>query len=173
VPGTRSSCGVSTRRLPKTCSSCSAWCSKAIGTQRIWASGPKSTGSGGLGVTRGAPPHGNRRAETAGESESFGAPEIGAAFRSGYRESVRLLHQFGARYESDLLSVGRPALLAQLEAVRSGETYRAFLRKREGVAPASWSGPGPSPRPAVCGSAPLRARPTGRALKGSPRMSSW
>jgi len=67
-------------------------------------------------------------------TESLGAPEIGAAFRSGYRESVRLLHRFGARYESDLLSVGRPALLAQLKAVRSGETYRAFLRKREGVA---------------------------------------
>ncbi len=67
-------------------------------------------------------------------TKSFGAPEIGAAFRSSYRESVRLLHRFGARYESGFLSVSRPALLAQLEAVRRGESYRAFLRQREGVA---------------------------------------
>ncbi len=43
-------------------------------------------------------------------TESFGAPEIGAVFRSSYRESVRLLHQFGARYESGSLSVSRRLL---------------------------------------------------------------
>ncbi len=68
------------------------------------------------------------------ETEVFGAQEIGAAFQLGYRESLRLLHKFGARVEADALRVSREALLAQLEAVRASTSYRSFLQKRSGIA---------------------------------------
>src|SRR5206468_2925416 len=40
---------------------------------------------------------------------------------------------FGAEERDDVLSLPRSALLAQLEAIRSGSTYAAFLRQRQHV----------------------------------------
>jgi hypothetical protein len=66
--------------------------------------------------------------------EWIGRKEMKAVFGCSERDSIRLLHKFGAEERDDALSVSRPALLAQLEAIRSGGTYLAFLRQRQGVA---------------------------------------
>jgi hypothetical protein len=49
------------------------------------------------------------------------------------RDTIRLLHKFGAKEQDNALSLPRFALLAQLEAVRAGSTYAAFLRQRQDV----------------------------------------
>ncbi len=67
-------------------------------------------------------------------SSVLGRQEIRAVFGVSERDSIRLLHQFGARVEGDALAVARDALLLGLEAVRAGSAYGAFLRKREGLA---------------------------------------
>ncbi len=67
-------------------------------------------------------------------SEWFGRQEVAAAFGVSDRDSIRLLHRFGAARQADALAVSRSALLAQLEAVRAGSAYQAFLRQREHVA---------------------------------------
>jgi hypothetical protein len=72
-----------------------------------------------------------RQAETL---EWFGRNEIKAAFGCSERDSIRLLHKFGAAERDDVLSLPRSDLLIQLEALRTGSTYAAFFRQRQGVA---------------------------------------
>jgi hypothetical protein len=66
--------------------------------------------------------------------QSLGRNEIKAIFACSERDSIRLLHKFGAQKRGDALSLPRSALLAQLEAIRAGSTYGAFLRQRQDVA---------------------------------------
>ena len=63
----------------------------------------------------------------------FGRKEMKAIFGCSERDSIRLLHKFGAAERDNALSLPRSALLAQLEAIRSGSTYAAFLRQRHDV----------------------------------------
>src|SRR5689334_20188190 len=70
----------------------------------------------------------------AGHLEWLGRNEIGAIFGCGERDSIRLLHKFGAEERANALTLARPALLLQLEAVRAGSTYAAFSRQRQDVA---------------------------------------
>src|ERR1044071_8279901 len=65
--------------------------------------------------------------------EWIGRQEMQALFAVSERDSIRLLHKFGAPERDDALSLPRPALLAQLEAVRSGSAYAAFRRRRHDV----------------------------------------
>jgi hypothetical protein len=65
--------------------------------------------------------------------EWIGRKEMKAIFCSSERDSIRLLHKFGAVERDNALSLPRSALLAQLEAIRSGSTYAAFLRQRHDV----------------------------------------
>jgi len=65
--------------------------------------------------------------------EWIGRQELKAIFCSSERDSIRLLHKFGAQERENALSLPRSALLAQLEAIRSGSTYAAFLRQRQDV----------------------------------------
>ena len=62
--------------------------------------------------------------------EWIGRQEMKAIFCCSERDSIRLLHKFGADERDNALSLPRSALLAQLEAIRSGSTYAAFLRQR-------------------------------------------
>lgn len=64
----------------------------------------------------------------------LGRAEIGALFGCGERDSIRLLHKFGAVERGNALSVERASLLPQLEAIAAGSSYAAFRRQREGVA---------------------------------------
>jgi len=65
--------------------------------------------------------------------EWLGRQEVQTIFCSSERDSIRLLHKFGAEERDNALSLPRSALLAQLEAIRSGSTYAAFLRQRQDV----------------------------------------
>ena len=60
--------------------------------------------------------------------------EIKAIFGCSERDSIRLLHKFGAEERDNALSLPRSALLAQLGAICRGTTYGAFLRQRQEVA---------------------------------------
>jgi hypothetical protein len=71
-----------------------------------------------------------RRAEV----ECLGRSEIQAIFGCSERDSIRLLHKFGAEQRENALSLPRSALLVQLGAIRTGTTYGAFLRQRQDVA---------------------------------------
>lgn len=64
----------------------------------------------------------------------LGRAEIRALFGCGERDSIRLLHRFGAVVRDDALSLPRTSLLPQLEAIASSSAYAAFRRQREGVA---------------------------------------
>lgn len=66
--------------------------------------------------------------------ESLGRWEMKALFACSERDSIRLLHKFGATVCADALSLPRASLLAQLEAIRAGTAYAAFLRQRQQVA---------------------------------------
>jgi hypothetical protein len=68
------------------------------------------------------------------EVEWLGRKEIKAIFGCSERDSIRLLHKFGAEERANALSLPRSALLVQLGAIRVGSTYEAFLRQRHGVA---------------------------------------
>lgn len=70
----------------------------------------------------------------AGHLEWLGRTEMKAIFNCSERDSIRLLHKFGAEERANALSLPRSALLAQLEAVRGGSTFAAFSRQRQGVA---------------------------------------
>jgi hypothetical protein len=59
---------------------------------------------------------------------------VKAVFCCSERDSIRLLHKFGAEEKNNSLSLPRSSLLAQLEAIRVGSTYAAFLRQRQDVA---------------------------------------
>jgi hypothetical protein len=63
----------------------------------------------------------------------LGRQEVQAIFCCSERDSIRLLHKFGAEQRDNALSLPRSALLAQLEAIRSSSTYAAFLRQRQDV----------------------------------------
>jgi hypothetical protein len=65
--------------------------------------------------------------------EWIGRQEMKAIFGCSERDSIRLLHKFGAAERENALSLPRSALLAQLEAIRAGSTYAAFLRQRQDV----------------------------------------
>ena len=67
-------------------------------------------------------------------ADCLGRKEIKAVFGSSERDSIRLLHKFGATEIADALSLPRSSLLTQLEALRSGTAYSAFLRQRQQVA---------------------------------------
>ncbi len=67
-------------------------------------------------------------------TDLLGRPEIGAVFGASDRDSIRLLHKFGAKPQGDSLVLDRHDLLLQLEAVRGGSAYAAFLRQRQQVA---------------------------------------
>src|SRR5437588_7957322 len=62
-----------------------------------------------------------------------GRKELKAIFCCSERDSIRLLHKFGAEDRDNALFLPRSALLAQLEAIRAGSTYAAFLRQRQDV----------------------------------------
>jgi hypothetical protein len=64
----------------------------------------------------------------------IGRREMKTIFGCSERDSIRLLHKFGTEERNDALSLPRSALLAQIEAIRSGSTYGAFRRQRENVA---------------------------------------
>ena len=64
----------------------------------------------------------------------LGRAEMGALFGCGERDSIRLLHKFGAVVRDDALALSRASLLPQLEAIAAGSAYAAFRRQREGVA---------------------------------------
>jgi hypothetical protein len=64
----------------------------------------------------------------------LGRAEVGALFGCGERDSIRLLHKFGAVERGNALTLGRASLLPQLEAIAAGSSYAAFLRQRQGVA---------------------------------------
>jgi hypothetical protein len=66
--------------------------------------------------------------------DSFGRREIATLFSCSDRDSIRLLHKFGASHSADALSLPRSSLLTQLEIIRSGAPYASFLRKRHQVA---------------------------------------
>lgn len=66
--------------------------------------------------------------------EWLGRTEIEAIFGCSQRDSIRLLHKFGAAERDNALSLPRTALLTQLNAIRAGSTYAAFHRQRQGVA---------------------------------------
>jgi len=66
--------------------------------------------------------------------EWFGRHELKAVFHCSERDSIRLLHKFGAEERDDALRLNRGALLVQLEAIRQGNRYSAFLRHRQQVA---------------------------------------
>lgn len=66
--------------------------------------------------------------------ECLGRKEVQAVFGCSERDSIRLLHRFGAEERNDALSLSRSSLLVQLEAVRAGNIYASFLQKRRGVA---------------------------------------
>jgi hypothetical protein len=66
--------------------------------------------------------------------EWLGRNEVRAVFQCSERDSIRLLHKFGAEERDNVLSLPRSALLAQLEAIRGGSTFAAFLRQRQDVA---------------------------------------
>ena len=66
-----------------------------------------------------------------GRLEWIGRQEMKAIFCCSERDSIRLLHKFGGEERDNALSLPRSALLAQLEAIRSGSTYAAFLRQRQ------------------------------------------
>jgi hypothetical protein len=68
-----------------------------------------------------------------GGLEWIGRKEMKAIFCCSERDSIRLLHKFGAEERENALSLPRSVLLAQLEAIRSGSTYAAFLRQRQDV----------------------------------------
>ncbi len=66
--------------------------------------------------------------------EWLGRREIKAIFSCSERDSIRLLHRFGATENNDALCLSTPSLMSQLEAVRAGLPYAAFLRQRQRVA---------------------------------------
>jgi len=68
------------------------------------------------------------------DSEWLGRKEIKAIFGCSERDSIRLLHKFGAEERDNALSLPRSTLRVQLDAIQSGSTYGAFLRQRQGVA---------------------------------------
>ena len=68
------------------------------------------------------------------EVEWLGRKEMKAIFDCSERDSIRLLHKFGAAERENALSLPRSALLVQLGAIRAGSTYEAFLRQRQEVA---------------------------------------
>src|SRR3954447_1632292 len=67
------------------------------------------------------------------EWEWLGRQEIKAIFGCSERDSIRLLHKFGAEERDNALSLPRTVLLVQLKAIRAGSTYAAFLRQRHGL----------------------------------------
>ena len=67
-------------------------------------------------------------------AECLGRKEMKAVFGSSERDSIRLLHKFGATEIDDALSLPRASLLTHLDAIRSGTAYAAFLRQRRQVA---------------------------------------
>ncbi|MGH9640151.1 MAG: hypothetical protein ACRD3Y_08825 [Bryobacteraceae bacterium] len=76
-------------------------------------------------------------AEVVRQSETLewlGRKEMRAIFNCSERDSIRLLHKFGAEERGDALSLARASLLAQIEAIQTGGTYAAFLRQRQDVA---------------------------------------
>lgn len=66
--------------------------------------------------------------------ESLGRVEIRALFGCAERDSIRLLHRFGATKAADALSLPRALLVEGLESVRASASYTVFLRKRRQVA---------------------------------------
>jgi hypothetical protein len=75
--------------------------------------------------------------ETVRQAEEIGwlgRNEIQAIFGCSQRDSIRLLHKFGAAERNNALSLSRMALLAQLQAIRAGSTYAAYEQQRQGVA---------------------------------------
>ena len=68
------------------------------------------------------------------ELEWLGRVEIGTLLGCGERDSIRLLHKFGAVERGNALTLDRASLLQQLEAIAAGSSYAAFRRQREGVA---------------------------------------
>ena len=67
-------------------------------------------------------------------AEFFGRREMKAVFACSERDGIRLLHKFGATEIADALSLPRASLLTQLEELRLGTAYAAFLRQRQQVA---------------------------------------
>jgi hypothetical protein len=68
------------------------------------------------------------------EIEWLGRREIQAIFGCSERDSNRLLHKLGAQERDNALSLPRSSVIAQLEAIRGGSTYAAYVRQRSGVA---------------------------------------
>jgi hypothetical protein len=69
----------------------------------------------------------------ASQIEWLGRNEMKAIFHCSDRDSIRLLHKFGAEEKDNALTLAHSALLAQLEAIRAGSTYAAYLHQRQDV----------------------------------------
>lgn len=50
-------------------------------------------------------------------------------FNVSRRDAFRLLHKFGAKSAGDSLAIQRDELLIQLDAIRGGDTYQAWVRR--------------------------------------------
>jgi hypothetical protein len=68
------------------------------------------------------------------ELEWLGRADMVALFGCGERDSIRLLHKFGAVVRDDALSITRASLLPQLEAIAQSSRYAAYRRQRHGLA---------------------------------------
>src|SRR5215813_2611314 len=66
--------------------------------------------------------------------EWLGRNEIKAIFNCSERDSIRLLHKFGAENRNNALSLTRSSLLLHLDGIRQSTTYAAFLRQRNQIA---------------------------------------
>lgn len=87
--------------------------------------------------------------------DRIGRKQLQTIFSCSERDSIRLLHKFGAEEHDDALSLPRSALLAQLDAILAGETYAAFLRQREDV---------------LTSLASARAEASAREFRATPRL---
>jgi hypothetical protein len=69
-----------------------------------------------------------------GQTVWLGRTEIQAIFECSERDSIRLLHQFGAQRRENLLCLPVSALIPQLMAIRNGGRYSVYAGRRRGVA---------------------------------------
>ena len=63
---------------------------------------------------------------TAEHLEWLGRAEMSALFGCSERDSIRLLHKFGAVERGNALTLDRASLLPQLEAIAAGSSYAAY-----------------------------------------------
>jgi hypothetical protein len=103
----------------------------------------------------------------------LGRAEIKAIFECSERDSIRLLHKFGASIQNNALCLLRTALLTQLEALRSSSTYAVFLQKRHNVARHLTTAQAESTTRRFTVRTPSHEAPSGSELLNLPHTISW